>query len=138
MKGNLRPADRGAYLAAIEHFPHRETVMRRLMERDEAFRAVCAELSETKAALAGHSDLQEADSQKQRDERLERVGCLVAEILAALMSQKQLPSRHPEARATHIDRSGDQALLKERQTAQYCGRTQDVCAEESANRPRIR
>lgn len=88
MKGNSRQADGYTYLAVVEHFPHRETAIRRLMERDEAFRAICDELDATKAVLAGHSALQEADNRQRRDDRLERVGRLVGEVLAALLSQE--------------------------------------------------
>lgn len=75
-----------AFAAVIEHFPHRELAIRRLMKSDEGFLDACMELSAAKAALADASRPGDPTSGATRSERHDRLGRLIAKILTSLMA----------------------------------------------------
>jgi hypothetical protein len=75
-----------AFAAVIEHFPHRELAIRRLMKSDEGFLQTCLELSAAKAALADASEPCNPISAAMRSEWHDLLGRLVARILNLLMT----------------------------------------------------
>lgn len=78
------PGNRNAYASVVEHFPHRELAIRRLMQSDEVFREMCEELADAKLALSRFNRPSGEDVEVRREEWHDVVGRLVAELMTAL------------------------------------------------------
>lgn len=86
MKVGSPSGNEKTYSAVVEHFPHRELAIRRLLQSDEVFREMCEELSDAKLALANYTHPQDAVLEARRNEWRELIGRLVAELMAVLIA----------------------------------------------------
>ena len=86
MKVVTTPSIENAFAAVVDYFPHRELAIRRLLQRDDAFREMCEELSEARAALAKYGQPYDEAFDTKRAEWHDLIGRLVSEVLNVLIA----------------------------------------------------
>jgi hypothetical protein len=87
---------REAFSAALRRFPQSEFVIRKLMDRCEAFREMCEELAEAERALSMVDLVTPALREARRAEWQELVDRLVAEVGAALQDRDVVTRPHAD------------------------------------------